>query len=73
KQGWSFSWRSLMAGELIYNTPSFGNLLQDGTNLLDSAQVVAVMLLIIIVGIIIDSLVFRPLEKLTRERWGLEV
>lgn len=73
KQGWSFSWRSLMAGELIYNTPSFGNLLQDGTNLLDSAQVVAVMLLIIIVGILIDAALFRPLEKLTRQRWGLEV
>src|SRR5579859_875500 len=47
KQGWSFAWRSLMAGELLYNTVSLGNLLESGRDLLDSAQVVSVMLLIV--------------------------
>jgi sulfonate transport system permease protein len=71
KQGWSFAWRSLMAGELLYNTVSLGNLLETGRDLLDSAQVVSVMLLIIVIGVTIDSLVFRPLERVTRSRWGL--
>lgn len=71
KQGWSFAWRSLMAGELLYNVVSLGNLLQNGRDLLDSAQVVGVMLLIIAIGITIDALIFAPLERLTRSRWGL--
>lgn len=71
KQGWSFAWRSLMAGELLYTTLSLGNLLESGRDLLDSAQVVGVMLLIIIIGVAIDALIFGPLERMTRARWGL--
>jgi NitT/TauT family transport system permease protein len=71
KQGWSFAWRSLMAGELLYNTVGLGNLLETGRDFLDSAQVVGVMLLIIVIGVAIDALIFRPLEKQTRTRWGL--
>lgn len=71
KQGWSFAWRSLMAGELLYTTVGLGSLLETGRDLLDSARVVSVMLLIIIIGVSIDALIFRPLEKRTRVRWGL--
>jgi NitT/TauT family transport system permease protein len=71
KQGWTFAWRSLMAGELLYTTISLGNLLESGRDLLDSAQVVAVMLLIIALGVAIDALIFAPLERMTRARWGL--
>jgi NitT/TauT family transport system permease protein len=71
KQGWSFAWRSLLAGELLYNTLSLGNLLTTGQNLLDSAQVLSVMLIIIVIGVLIDGLIFAPLERLTRARWGL--
>lgn len=71
KQGWSFAWRSLMAGELLYNTVGLGNLLETGRDFLNSAQVVGVMLLIIAIGVSIDALIFRPLERRTRTRWGL--
>lgn len=71
KQGWSFAWRSLMAGELIYTTPGLGNLLQNGRDLLDSAQVISVMLIIIVIGVAIDAFIFGPLERITRTRWGL--
>lgn len=71
KQGWSFAWRSLMAGKLLYNTVSLGNLLETGRDLLDSAQVVSVMLLIVVIGVAIDALIFSPLERVTRSRWGL--
>jgi NitT/TauT family transport system permease protein len=71
KQGWSFAWRSLMAGELLYYSLSLGNLLQAGRDLNDAAQVMAVMLVIITVGVSIDRAVFTPVERHTRERWGL--
>jgi NitT/TauT family transport system permease protein len=71
KQGWSFAWRSLMAGELLYFTLSLGNLLQTGRDLNDAAQVMAVMLLIVIVGVSIDQIFFAPFERRVRERWGL--
>lgn len=70
KQGWSFAWRSLMAAELIYQTLSLGTLLQNGRDLNDTAQVFAIMLIIIVVGTLIDLLIFSPLERSVRERWG---
>ncbi|WP_245860542.1 ABC transporter permease [Candidatus Chloroploca asiatica] len=71
KQGWSFAWRSLMAGELLYYTLSLGNLLQTGRDLNDAAQVMAVMVMIVIVGVTIDQILFAPIERRVRERWGL--
>src|SRR5437763_8272215 len=71
KQGWTFAWRSLMAGELIYFTVSLGNLLNTGRDLNDASQVVSVMVLIVVVGVAIDSLIFAPLERRVRYRWGL--
>ena len=73
KQGWSFAWRSLMAAELLYATNSLGNLLENARNLDDIATVVAVMLVIIAIGVIINALIFAPLERSVRERWGLMV
>lgn len=70
KQGWTFAWRSLMAAELIYQTLSLGTLLQNGRDLNDTAQVFAIMLVIIVVGTLIDLLIFSPLERNVRERWG---
>lgn len=71
KQGWTFAWRSLMAGELLFYSLSLGNLLQTGRDLNDASQIVAVMLVIIIIGVAIDSLIFAPIERRVRERWGL--
>lgn len=72
KQGWTFAWRSLMAAELLYATVSLGNLLETGRDLQDSAQVVSVMLIIIIIGIAINTFVFATIERSLRERWGLQ-
>lgn len=71
KLGWSFAWRSLMAGELLYTLPGLGNLLMMGRELNDMAQVIAVMLVIVALGLLSDRLVFGVLEKRVRERWGL--
>jgi NitT/TauT family transport system permease protein len=72
KQGWSFAWRSLMAGELLFYSLSLGNLLQTGRDLNDVSMVMSVMLLIILIGVMVDRLVFGPLERSVRRRWGYE-
>lgn len=64
--GWSFAWRALMAGELIYITLGLGQLLAMGRNLNDLAQVMAVMIVIIALGLIVDRAVFAPLESAVR-------
>ncbi|HLJ32319.1 MAG TPA: ABC transporter permease [Ktedonobacteraceae bacterium] len=71
KQGWTFAWRSLMAGELLFFTVSLGNLLESGRELNDASQIIAVMLVIIFIGVMIETLIFAPLERRVRARWGL--
>ena len=72
KQGWSFAWRSLMAGELLFVSLGLGHLLSMGRELNDMNQVVAVMLVIIGIGLTTDRLIFARLEGKVRERWGLQ-
>jgi len=72
KQGWSFAWRSLMAGELLYGSVGLGNLLTVGRELNDMSQVLAVMFIIVFIGISTDTLIFGRLEGEMRRRWGLE-
>jgi NitT/TauT family transport system permease protein len=74
KQGWAFAWRSLMAGELIVNIGhkhSLGLLLDvDRTNTA-YVSMMAVMVLILVIGIVMDALVFGRLDLAVRRRWGL--
>jgi NitT/TauT family transport system permease protein len=71
KQGWAFAWRSLISGEMIFVSLGLGQLLMMGRDLNDMSQVVAVMVLIIALGYIVDGVVFRTIEKCLQERWGL--
>ena len=70
KLGWSFAWRSLMAGELLFVSLGLGHLLNLGRDLNDMSMVMAVMLVIIAVGVVIDRLVFGRLEAWVQDRWG---
>ena len=72
KQGWSFAWRALMAGEMLSSTKGLGQVLMIGRDLADISQVVAVMIVIIILGLLVDKLVFSRLEKSMRHIWGLD-
>lgn len=72
KQGWSFAWRSLMAGEILFVSLGLGHLLNVGRELNDMSQVIAVMALIIAIGLIMDLLVFGVVEKKVRVIWGLD-
>ena len=70
KLGWSFAWRALMAAELLYGNVGLGQLLMVGRELNDIAQVIAVMIVIVSLGLIVDRLVFSRLERNVRLRWG---
>jgi NitT/TauT family transport system permease protein len=72
KQGWAFAWRSLISGEMIFVTLGLGQLLMMGRDLNDMSQVVAVMVLIMAIGYLIDRAVFHNLESRVRQKWGLE-
>ena len=71
KQGWAFAWRSLISGEMIFVSLGLGQLLMMGRDLNDMSQVIAVMVLIIALGYLVDGLVFKTLERRLEERWGL--
>ncbi len=71
KQGWAFAWRSLISGEMIFVSLGLGQLLMMGRDLNDMSQVIAVMLLIIAIGYIVDGLVFKTFERRLQRRWGL--
>lgn len=71
KQGWSFAWRALIAGELLSPKDGLGYALIIGRDLLDMDQVVGVMIIIIIIGVIVDYLIFGRFENTIRRRWGL--
>lgn len=71
KQGWSFAWRALMAGEMLSATKGLGQVLMVGRDLADISQVMAVMIVIIILGLVVDKLIFGRIEVNIRHRWGL--
>ncbi|MFF7359341.1 ABC transporter permease subunit [Streptomyces sp. NPDC008125] len=77
KQGWAFSWRSLMAAEIIASSPDLGlglgQLLENGRNNFDMPGIFLSILLILFVGVAIDLLIFSPLERWVLRSRGLLV
>ncbi|MGK5445006.1 ABC transporter permease [Micromonospora sp. URMC 105] len=73
KQGWAFSWRSLMAGELLVvgiSQTSLGAQLTYARELADSPWLLATMIVILIVGLLVDA-AFGAADKAIRRRWGV--
>ncbi|HET9118093.1 MAG TPA: ABC transporter permease [Pseudonocardiaceae bacterium] len=77
KQGWAFSWRSLMAAELITYSPALGiglgQQLNIGRELNAMDLVIASIFLILVVGVAIELLVFAPVERRVLRARGLTV
>jgi NitT/TauT family transport system permease protein len=73
KQGWAFSWRSLMAGELLVIVPgavSIGVRMQNARDLFESSLVISYIIVVLVIGILIDVL-FKWADSSLRKRWGL--
>ncbi len=71
KQGWAFAWRSLITAEMLYLSLGLGQVLMMGRDLNDMSAVIAVMILIIAIGYVVDGLVFKSMESRLQRRWGL--
>lgn len=71
KQGWAFAWRGVIGAEIIFSFLGLGFLLNVGRELTDISQVIATMLVIMAIGILIDGLVFKKIERKVMSRWGL--
>ena len=73
KQSWAFAWRSLMAGELlviIIGQPSIGALLNAFQDQSDMASAIAIIIVILVLGIVIDTL-FTKADTVIRRRRGM--
>ena len=73
KQGWAFSWRSLLAGELLVKVPgvmAIGSDMNDARNFGQSDLVIALMIVILIIGMVVDS-IFTAITNRVRRSRGL--
>jgi NitT/TauT family transport system permease protein len=72
KQGWAFAWHALMAGEflILINPLSLGGRTVGAQNESDFALVVAMMIVIIFIGIMVD-VAFTRIDRSVRRRYGL--
>lgn len=73
RQGFSFAWRSLMGAELILVVQhhGLGFLLQSGRDFSDVAQVIAVMIVMVLIGMLADRWVFARIQAAIQTRFGL--
>lgn len=74
--GWAFAWRTLIAAEMVFGVASrsggLGWFILQSKNELETATVFAGLLVILLMGLLIDGLVFRTIERRTIQRWGMQ-
>jgi NitT/TauT family transport system permease protein len=76
KIGWAFAWRTLIAAELVFGVASgkggLGWYIFESKNELDIPEVFAGLLTIIMIGLLVENVVFRTIENRTVRRWGMQ-
>ena len=76
KIGWAFAWRTLIAAELVFGAASgkggLGWFIFESKNQLDIPSVFAGLLTIIMIGLLVENVVFRTIEARTVRRWGMQ-
>ena len=76
KVGWAFAWRTLIAAEMVFGASSgqggLGWYIFQHRNELETAQVFAGLVMVVLLGLLVENLVFRTLERLTVRRWGTQ-
>ena len=76
KIGWAFAWRTLIAAELVFGVSSgsggLGWFIFENKNSLDIPTVFAGLLTVIIIGLVVENILFRAIEANTVDRWGMQ-
>ncbi|MDB5648254.1 ABC transporter permease [Methylobacterium sp.] len=75
KIGWAFAWRTLIAAELVFGAASgrggLGWYIFQNRNELYTDRVFAGLVLVIMIGLVVENVVFAAFERLTVRRWGM--
>lgn len=75
KIGWAFAWRTLIAAELVFGATSgkggLGWYIFQNRNELYTDKVFAGLAVVILIGLLVENLVFDTLERYTVKRWGM--
>ncbi|MFL6673498.1 MAG: ABC transporter permease [Massilia sp.] len=76
KIGWAFAWRTLIAAELVFGTTSgkggLGWYIFQSRNELFTDKVFAGLATVILIGLLVENLVFQAVERFTVRRWGMQ-
>ncbi len=76
KIGWAFAWRTLIAAELVFGVSSgsggLGWFIFENRNQLETANVFAGLFTVIIIGLLVEGVVFRGIENGTVRKWGMQ-
>jgi NitT/TauT family transport system permease protein len=76
KIGWAFAWRTLVAAELVFGASSrsggIGWYIFEARNDLDTATVFAGLFTVILIGLVVESVIFRAIEARTVNLWGMQ-
>ena len=74
--GWAFAWRTLIAAELVFGATSgkggLGWYIFQNRNELYTDKVFAGLVMVILIGLLVENLVFNTLERVTVKRWGMQ-
>lgn len=73
--GWAFAWRTLIAAELVFGVSSssggLGWFIFKSRNELFTDRVFAGLAAVILIGLLVEAVIFRGLESATVRRWGV--
>ena len=76
KIGWAFAWRTLVAAELVFGVSArsggIGWYIFQARNDLDTATVFSGLLAVILIGLFVESVIFRAIEARTVNLWGMQ-
>jgi NitT/TauT family transport system permease protein len=76
KIAWAFAWRTLIAAELVFGVSSgsggLGWFIYEHKNNLDIPSVFAGLFTVIIIGLLVENLIFRLIEQHTVQKWGMQ-
>jgi NitT/TauT family transport system permease protein len=72
--GWAFAWRTLIAAELVFGVSArsggIGWFIYTNRAQLETASVFAGLLTVIVIGLVVEGVIFRTLTRITVQRWG---
>ncbi|MDP3535844.1 MAG: ABC transporter permease subunit [Halomonas sp.] len=75
KIGWAFAWRTLIAAELVFGASSgkggLGWYIFQNRNELYTDNVFAGLVVVIVIGLLVENIIFDSVERLTVKRWGM--